>query len=205
MSFKKWFGRNDDPATHTPETPHIREDGHAPAAGSSELQPRRLLTKTTPRVEAAHFGTELTSPVDRDRLVAYLSAEDYKFSIDDDGDVVGVWDGHPFWFMFMGPDKRFFQIRARWRRKISTESKLMLMQVANDWNRDKLGPKVFVREDEETHEHSIFAEITFDYSSGASKKQFEYSVDYALKSSLQFFEFLNTTISPLQDEESPEN
>ena len=197
MSIKNWFSKKAQPAATAPTTPI--DTALSEVADTSIPLPEDLAL-TPPVIDPAHFGTEPTTPVDRQRLADYLIQENYKYSIDDDGDVVGVWDANPVWFMFMGPSKGFFQVRARWHRRISAANKLLALHAANDWNRDKLWPKVFLREDETEGTYSMFAELTFDYSEGASNKQFEYSVDYALKCSLQYFEHLETIILPDAEE-----
>ena len=53
------------------------------------------------------------TPLTRDRIEACLQAEGYQTTRDEDGDVVGLWNGHRFWFIVLGDHDEIFQVRGR--------------------------------------------------------------------------------------------
>ena len=149
-------------------------------------------------VNPEKFGRKAPTPISRERLIEHLSDKNYRFSIDDDGDPVGIWDKTLVWFLFLGSAKSFLQVRARWHRKISVEERLALLQALNDWNRDNLWPKVFAREEEDTPGFlHVYAEVSSDFTAGATDDQLASAVDVSLKAALMFFESLGASLPPV--------
>ena len=84
-------------------------------------------------------------PLTIERVAARLDARGSVYGRDSDGDLVGRWDGHPFWFITMGRDKEYFQVRGRWARQVpSTEFGNVLLG-ANAWSETMVWPKLYVR------------------------------------------------------------
>jgi hypothetical protein len=197
---RKWFTKRPGTDTTPASTPDVQVEEletDTIAVPSAEDNLRSI-----PRVDDSHFGTEFTAEFSRDRVIDYFIKRDLKFTIDDDGDVVGVWDGSPFWFLFMGPEGKFFQVRGRWHRKVAHHNRTFVMQMLNDWNREKLWPKAFIREDEDGLQNSIYGEATFDFSEGVTSKQLHYTLDYSLQCTLQLFEHLGSLVGPDSAQES---
>ena len=152
-------------------------------------------------VNPEKFGRKAPEPVTRERLIDVLADQEYKFSIDDDGDPVGVWDQNLVWFMFLGAQKSFLQVRARWHRKVADNSRLALLQAMNDWNRDKLWPKVFTRQEPDSPGFlHVYTEVSTDFTAGATDDQLRQAVLVALEASSRFFTSLSATVTPLSEE-----
>lgn len=191
MSIRKWFARKPSDQTVPAAI------GASPTA--SRLAAEDLLVNQGSE-HKSEFETTPPTPIGQGRLISLLSELGYKFSTDEDGDVIGIWDGNAFWFMFLGTNDGFFQIRSRWHRGVGSLDKSLALQTCNDWNRDKLWPKTFVREDPESQGYVVYAENTFDFSDGATPKQFSYSIELALKSTLHFYQHLESLIAPDNEE-----
>lgn len=186
MSIRDWFNKATNKDASTSQTSGNIISG----ARAEDFAP------TAPKINASHFGTEPASKFTKERVVSYFLSEGYKFSHDEDGDLLGIWDGHPFWFLFLSPNSDFLQVRGSWHRKVSHQNRHLMMHTMNDWNRDRIWPKAYIREDSDGTENSIYSETTFDFSEGVSDLQLHYSIDYALQTALQFFTHLNGVLPP---------
>ncbi|XBH22534.1 YbjN domain-containing protein [Jonesiaceae bacterium BS-20] len=169
-----------------------------------KLDPTILLPGTVSYLDLVNpdkFGRKAPEPLTKERVIEHLADRGYRFSIDDDGDPVGVWDQNLVWFMFLGTDENFLQVRARWHRKVATLERLSLLQALNDWNRDKLWPKVFARAEEDSPEHlHVYAEISCDFSAGATDHQLHQAIDLSLEGALMFFDSLGQSLPPSLDD-----
>lgn len=140
------------------------------------------------------------TPVTRERLEAVLTAAHYKYSRDVDGDIYGVWDGNMVWFLFLGADSEFLQIRSRWHRGIGENGLALAGQAVNDWNRDRLWPKAFLRA-ESPEAYAAYTETTHDFSDGATGEQLTYFVETSLQTAAQFHHTIELVVHP----ENPED
>lgn len=195
MSKFKWFPKRAQQGFVQPEQPPEVEHP------SLELPLPEQFSHSVTLEDPTHFGVEPVTEFGRDRVVSYLVGKDLKFTLDDEGDIIGIWDGNPFWFLFLGPGGAFFQLRGRWHRKVSHQNRTLAMQALNDWNREKLWPKAFIREDDDGLQNSVFGETTFDFSEGVTDKQLHYTIEYSLQCTLQLFEHLTSVVSLDSSEE----
>lgn len=179
--------------------------GTEPTPDPGKIDPASLLDGALSYYDLVNpekFGRTEPSPISHDRVVAYLESRDYRFSLDDDGDPVGIWDKNLVWFMFLGSESSFLQVRARWHRKVPASGRLALLQALNDWNRDKLWPKAFTRaEDDHPGFLHVYAEISNDFSAGATDRQLAQAIDVSLESALMFFDSLGASLPPVFDED----
>ncbi|MDR2722205.1 MAG: YbjN domain-containing protein [Cellulomonadaceae bacterium] len=118
------------------------------------------------------------------RIGEELARRGYRFRLDADGDVTGVWDGNQFWFLLLGDHKEVLQVRARWANTVDDSARLSILQAANDWNRDRLWPKVYVREEDEL---AVYAEVSVDFEHGATDAQLADTISCGLATATQFF------------------
>ena len=135
---------------------------------------------------------ELPKPVTMERIGAELRKHNYAFTADDDGDLTGVWDNHQFWFILGGNDNEVLQVRGRWNGSISSGERLSALLAANDWNRDHIWPKVYVRDEGEI---VIYAEVSMDFEYGVTDGQLREAIACGLVTAVQFFTSVNTTLS----------
>ncbi len=115
------------------------------------LNPRPPATRRSSGMQTrtlANVQVEKPRPLSTQRVGDDLSRRGYRFRIDDDGDVTGTWDGNRFWFLLLGEHDEILQVRGRWAGALPAASRLAVLQAANDWNRERIWPKVYTREEE---------------------------------------------------------
>ena len=112
-----------------------------------------------------------TRPLTAERLSARLAALGYRVSADDDGDIGGVWGQDRFSFLRMGSAREILQVRGRWRRTLPLEQRADVLLALNDWNRDRIWPKAYLRtEDGRT---AVYAEVSVDFADGVTDDQID--------------------------------
>ena len=131
-------------------------------------------------------------PVDRDRVAAYLSDKGYRFVVDDDGDLTGTWDSHQFWFLLLGDEHEIVQVRGRWARTLPREQRSPALRALNDWNRERIWPKSYLREEE--GRLAVYAEVSVDLEPGATDDQLGQILACGLGTGVRLFDALNTQV-----------
>ena len=131
-------------------------------------------------------------PIDRDRVGNFLTARDYHFVIDDDGDITGLWDSHRFWFLLMGEQREIIQVRGRWARTLAPEHRSLAMLAINDWNRDRIWPKSYLRE--EDGRLAVYTEVSADLEPGATDEQLGQILSCGLGTAVTLFRELDVQI-----------
>ncbi len=124
-------------------------------------------------------------PLSRERVGEDLARRGYRYRFDGDGDVTGTWDGNRFWFLLLGSHQEILQVRGRWSGIIPPQARLSVLQAANDWNRERVWPKVYVRE--ESDGLALYAEVSVDFEHGATDEQLAATVSCGLVTATQFF------------------
>jgi putative sensory transduction regulator len=119
------------------------------------------------------------------RVAALLDAQGAQYGIDDDGDLYAAWDSHPFWFMTVGPDKSYLQVRGRWSHTAPRTELGALLIACNEWSQQMLWPKLYVRADAEGA--AVFAEHTVTYERGVTDAQLDLHLSTSIGSTLGFF------------------
>lgn len=144
-----------------------------------------FFTKPTDAAPAA--PTTLT----RARLEALMTRREWYFGVDDDGDLGGVWDDNTFYFLLVGEPQAILQIRGRWSRTLPAEELEPLTALLNEWNVERIWPKVFARPEDDGSGVVVYAEVATDLRSGVNDEQLERIVDCGLATGLSFFETLD--------------
>lgn len=129
-----------------------------------------------------------TTPLTRDRVAAALSARGYHYRLDDDGDLTGVWNGNRFWFLLLGEEHEILQVRGRWRQQLPTGARRAVSLTLNDWNRERIWPKVYLRE--ESDQLAIYAEVSTDLEHGVTGDQLDQLISCGLGTAVQAFDSL---------------
>ncbi|WP_423465162.1 YbjN domain-containing protein [Promicromonospora sp. MS192] len=167
---------------------------------------RWLARLLNPRPPAARRGQGVQTrtlagvPVDKPRPLTTqrvgddLSRRGYRFRIDDDGDVTGTWDGNRFWFLLLGEHDEILQVRGRWAGALPPAARLAVLQAANDWNRERIWPKVYTRE--EGGGLALYAEVSVDFEHGATEEQLAQTVSCGLVTASQFFSTVASLAPP---------
>lgn len=165
------------------------------------LNPRPPVTRrgTGPRTRAiADVEVEKPQPLSTQRVGDDLSRRGYRFRIDNDGDVTGTWDGNRFWFLLLGEHDEILQVRGRWAGALPAGARLAVLQAANDWNRERIWPKVYTRE--EGSGLALYAEVSVDFEHGATQEQLAQTVSCGLVTASQFFSTV-ASLAPPSDAE----
>ena len=140
---------------------------------------------------------ELPRPLSMARIGDHLTRRGYHFRVDDDGDITGTWDGHRFWFLLLGDRSEILQVRGRWAGNLPAGARLAVLQAANDWNRERIWPKVYTRE--ESSGLALYAEVSVDFEHGATEEQLAQTVSCGLVTASQFFSTV-ASLAPPADE-----
>ncbi|MFC8921525.1 YbjN domain-containing protein [Cellulosimicrobium sp. NPDC057127] len=146
-----------------------------------------------PPEQAAGLG-EVPRPLSMSRVGDHLTRRGYHFRVDDDGDITGTWDGHRFWFLLLGERSEILQIRGRWSTTLPVEARLPTLQAVNDWNRERIWPKVYVRE--EAGRLAVYAEVSVDLEHGATDAQLAQTVSCGLGTAVQLFQAVAAHLPP---------
>jgi len=173
-------------------TPRRRRDGEHPpnsdgsreAARPAEVTHHAIPGNATPPPMPPKPLGEAPTPLTIERVAAELSRREYEFQTDDDGDLTGLWDGNRFWFILMGHNHEVLQVRGRWGRELPPEARTAALQAINDWNRDRLWPKVYLRDEGEV---AIYTEVSVDFEPGATNAQIADTIACGLVTATQFF------------------
>lgn len=154
----------------------------------------RLFGNRHTKAEEPPPPVELPTPVTMQRIGDHLVRRGYHFRVDDDGDITGTWDGHRFWFLLLGEHREIVQVRGRWSTALPPASRLATLQAVNDWNRDRIWPKVYLRE--ESTGLALYAEVSVDLEQGATDDQLAQVVSCGLGTAVQLFHAIGAQLPP---------
>jgi hypothetical protein len=157
------------------------------------LAARPVLGRRTVRTPAV-ITLQRPSALTPQRIGDDLMRRGYRFRIDEDGDVTGTWDGNRFWFLLLGEGAEILQVRGRWAGAVPPRSRLAVLQAVNDWNRERIWPKVYTREEEQGL--ALYAEVSVDFEHGATDEQLATTVSCGLVAGTQFFASLGALNPP---------
>lgn len=125
----------------------------------------------------------------QERISAMLSAHDYHYRVDDDGDLTGVWNQNRFWFFLLGDDREVLQVRGRWHRQLPVAARRDASLALNDWNRDRIWPKLYLRE--EQGQLAVYSEVSTDLEHGVTAEQLDQLISCGLGTGVQAFEAMD--------------
>ncbi|EYR63343.1 hypothetical protein N866_01210 [Actinotalea ferrariae CF5-4] len=147
---------------------------------------------TRPRRRALDRGradrdapVQRTAPLSRSRVQTYLVSRGYAIGMDDDGDLTGTWDGDRFWFVLTGDEDEVLQVRGRWHRTLPSARRSATLLAVNDWNRERIWPKVYLREEDDRL--ALYTEVSVDLEHGVTDDQLAQLVACGLGTGVQFF------------------
>lgn len=134
------------------------------------------------------------TPVTPERVAEALHAQGYSVSAAAPGVLGGTWDGNTFTIALIGEDSDVLQVRGTWHREIEPDLLGGMALVINDWNRDRIWPKVYSEEvGAVTRAHS---ELCLDLSDGVTDAQLGEALACGLGTGVQFFESLSSLLEP---------
>ncbi|MCI9887301.1 YbjN domain-containing protein [Micrococcales bacterium 31B] len=130
------------------------------------------------------------------RITHSLDSKGYRYQIDDDGDIGGNWDGRTVFFFQYGEQHEILQVRSCWNHTISLGYSELIQLFCNDWNRERIWPKVYAREEDDST-LGVYAELSTDLEFGVSNEQLDNFIACALGSASQFYTALDKEFAHL--------
>ena len=152
----------------------------------------RVFGNAKPKAPVEAAPLEHTAPLTRDRIAAYLAGRGYRYLVDEDGDLTGMWEGSRFWFLLLGEHHEIVQIRGRWHRTLPVLQRSSVLLAANDWNRERIWPKVYVREEDD--ELALYSEVSVDLEHGVTTTQLGQLLACGLGTGVQMFTALDALL-----------
>ena len=137
---------------------------------------------------------ETTGPVTPGRVEAALSRQGYAVKRVSPTSVTGGWDGNTFTVSLVGDESTYLQIRGTWHGTVEHRFAAELAQTVNDWNRDRIWPKVFTERGDDGL--SAHAEVSLDLSAGVTDTQLAEAIACGLGTGVQFFDALADHVGP---------
>lgn len=128
-------------------------------------------------------------PLTREAVSTVLDDWAAHYRVDDDGDVVGYWDGNLFVFLVRGgADRTLLSVRGRWARQLPLDHRAELLDVVDEWHRDTLWPKCYLREEDD--ELAVYTELNVPLGRGTTLAQLAEVMQCALATGCQLFDHL---------------
>ncbi|WP_199423773.1 YbjN domain-containing protein [Actinotalea solisilvae] len=155
----------------------------------------RARRRDDPAHEAGRGPSRLVQrprPLDSARVEAYLVGQGYHVQRDEDDDLTGTWDGDRFWFLLLGENHEVLQVRGRWHRTVPEERRAAALLAVNDWNRERIWPKAYVRSEE--GELALYGEVSVDLEHGVTDDQLAQLVACGLGTGVQLFAALGQLV-----------
>ena len=134
------------------------------------------------------------TPLTRDRVASALSSRGYHYRVDEDGDLTGVWNDSRFWFLLLGEQREILQVRGRWHRQLPVDSRRAVTLALNDWNRERIWPKLYLREEE--GQIAVYSEVSTDLEHGVTAEQLDQLISCGLGTGVQSFASFDTLLPP---------
>ncbi|WP_371152727.1 YbjN domain-containing protein [Buchananella felis] len=132
-------------------------------------------------------------PVTMQRVEAYFKAEDYRYEVDEDGDLLTGFDSSPFMIQITGKYNEVLVIRSRWQHTKPLKAHYPLLEALNEWCRDRIFPMCYVSRID-GDQLRVTAEHITDLEQGVTDQQLSTLLSCGISTSLQLYEFLDGKI-----------
>lgn len=146
------------------------------------------------------FGSNSTQPnpnvptaISQERLIEIFTKNEWKYFIDSDGDLGGMWESNQFFFFIAGEKKDALVVQGRWHDSIGFEQMRDLQNLIDEWNATKLWPKCYSRTDDDGR-ITVLTEVAQTWRFGATEDQLQQQIMCALSTSVDFFKHIETTL-----------
>lgn len=135
------------------------------------------------------------------RVRACLERHGYAFVEDEEHpDILRArFDSYPFLFILAGDSGTILQTRARWNHSVDVARKVEMIKLCNEWNMNRIWPKVYVRREAETV-LGMYGEVAVDFGCGARDEQIDRAVECGLTTVISFFHELEERLGSSVDE-----
>jgi len=111
-------------------------------------------------------------PLTQEMITDALTARGFHYVVDEDGDVVGNFQGNLIYFFRLGAEHEILQIRALVQHVFGIDDVRRLYEFCNAWNHDQLWPKAYVHVNDDGTA-SVIGEVVADCEHGVSVEQLD--------------------------------
>ena len=150
----------------------------------------RVFGNARPKRAVPLTPLERATPLTRGRMAAYLARRGYRYLVDDDGDLGGLWRGRLFYFFLFGEESEILQIRGQWNREVAIERLETVLEACNEWNADRIWPKAYVRVRDNGMVH-IISEVATDLEEGVTDAQLGQLLNCGLSTGNMLFDAID--------------
>lgn len=181
------------PARHRADEPYPSDvQPPAPAPTPSDGPTRSAVDPAA--LPAPEDDPHVVEPITSARVERALRRHGYRYATDPAGMLRGNWDGNGFTIDLVGSPATVLQVRGTWSRALDPDLAPGLAQVVNDWNRDRIWPKVYTRT--VNGRIRVHSEVSVDMGPGASDAQIDECLACGLGTGVQLFTQLTGLIEP---------
>ncbi|MGH3664425.1 MAG: YbjN domain-containing protein [Micromonosporaceae bacterium] len=162
-----WWRRRDwSTARSIPATP-------ATAGADTEID----LRLAAPRRGSA--SPNAVEPVSSARVAASLKRLDVRHLVDEEGNLLAMWERHVVLFALEGPDADILVVRARAYSAVPPEWADRAYAAINEWNCTRRFLKAYVGDETESGKLSLYAEMQLPLAPGLHDELLDELVDCA--------------------------
>ena len=133
------------------------------------------------------------TPLTRERVIALFKERGWRYFIDSEGDLGGIWDDATFYFFFHGEMKEIFWIHAQYPGTVDAGRLGVVRDVLEDSHRRRPWPMAHYRIDDDG-DIRIYAERAVDYEHGVTDDQLALHVYSAIASATGLFSRLDEAL-----------
>ncbi|MDR1118797.1 MAG: YbjN domain-containing protein [Bifidobacteriaceae bacterium] len=126
------------------------------------------------------------APLTRDRIEAALTAEDWSYQIDSDGDIGGLWQSNIFYFFLYGDQHEILQVRGRWHQDLPINLRSSVRDLIDTWHFEKIWPKAYTTVDD-SGRLWVLAEHAVDWENGVTDDQLRLTLRCSITTTLSLF------------------
>ena len=134
--------------------------------------------------------SEQLQPLSNEMIIAALDGRGFAHKVDDDGDVLGNWQGTLIYFFRLGERREMLQVRALAQRTFSIDEVPRLHLFCNSWNHDKLFPKAYVHVADDGAAR-VVGEVVADWEHGVTLQQLDQVMLCGIATGCQLAEAVN--------------
>lgn len=127
-------------------------------------------------------------PVTRDRIAESMRRKSYRFLVDEDGNLSGLWAYRFFSFYLVRGG--VLQIRGRWTRQANISRLWEILAFADRWNATHPHPKCYVRVQDDGHIH-VITEVAVPVAAGLTDVQLDHHIAVGLAAGTAVFDELD--------------
>lgn len=137
------------------------------------------------------MGTEADlAPLTMQRVLDILDDMGAAYTVDDDGDILSLWDGNAF-YIYTLADGSVLQVLGSWGRVVSNSEFDKLLLGANEIHSTQLYPRICI-EPGDAGMLSVSTRHPGDFRHGATDAQLGLHISLGISTAVAYFEHLNS-------------